>query len=78
MAGSRRLHYPRQQNDMVGDGARTGEVVVDSRNQYRAPPSRRGTAIRPAWTTTHSTCRRRDRDRRSLQQCSAVTLRPCR
>jgi hypothetical protein len=34
MAGSRRLHYPRQQNDMVGDGARAGKVLVDSRYQY--------------------------------------------
>jgi hypothetical protein len=31
MAGSRRLHYPRQQNDMVGDGARAGKVLVDIR-----------------------------------------------
>ena len=45
MAGSRRLHYPGQQNDMVGDGARAGEVLVDSRYQYRAPH-----AIKHRWT----------------------------
>jgi hypothetical protein len=31
MTGSRSLHYPRQQNDMVGDGARAGKVLVDIR-----------------------------------------------
>jgi hypothetical protein len=31
MACSRRLHYPRQQNDMVGDGALAGKVLVDIR-----------------------------------------------
>ena len=37
MASPRRLHYPRRQNDMVGDGARAGKVLVDCGYQYRAP-----------------------------------------
>jgi hypothetical protein len=37
MAGTRCLHHPRQQNDMVGDGARAGEVLLDCGYQYRAP-----------------------------------------
>jgi hypothetical protein len=100
MAGSRRLHYPRQQDDMVGDGARAEEVLVDSKYQYRAPRPfghalslmplanvawcnswdlsgcrealvlHGEVAIRPAWTTAHSTYR----GKRSRSRISSTVL----